>query len=68
MNYILEAAQKCGADGIDFPITKGDNEKVKIYFTYTIEDFKNAEYFPKSPYLFWKMIDGQKVYIEQTNK
>lgn len=73
MDYLLEAAQKCEADGIDFiPISEAlfqrDYMRMEVCASYTMEEFKTAKCFPKTPYLFWKMIDGRKVYIEQANK
>lgn len=55
------------ADGMDFvPIgTKKDDENKRIFQSNTKEQFLNDEvkYIPKSAYLFWKMVDGKKVYL-----
>jgi len=69
MNYYLDKLNELGADGIDFiPLTeafmKREYIRCEVISSYTKEEFKHVKHIPKTPYLFWKMIDGKKVYCE----
>lgn len=66
MKYYLDRIEELGADGIDFvPIMFSKEEQLKhIISSYTKEEFKSVKSIPKTSYLFWKMIDGKKKYIE----
>lgn len=54
------------ADGIDFvPLfTKKDDINKQILASYTKEGFLKGVAYPKTSYLYWKDIDGNKVYLE----
>ena len=54
------------ADGIDFvPLfTKKDDINKKILASYTKEEFLKGVAYPKISYLYWKDIDGNKMYLE----
>lgn len=69
MNYYYDRLIMLGADGIDF-ISFGDaishTPFPTVLATITKQDFENnsVSYILKTGYLFWKLIDGKKVYIE----
>lgn len=64
MNYILEEMNKVNADGVDFvPIWFDETVPMPIICSYTKEEFKNVEAYPKSNRVYWKMIDGKKKYV-----
>ena len=68
MNYYLEKMIELNADGIDFiPIshflaTREGNPN--IVASYTKEEFKNIKCIPKTGYLFYKIVNGKKEYID----
>lgn len=68
MNYYLEKMIELDADGIDFiPISHFlmTREGIpNIIKSYTKEEFKNVKLIPKTGYLFWKIVDGRKKYID----
>lgn len=68
MNHILERMIAVNADGVDFhPImekSKIGTPDMRIYKSCTREEFDNVEYYPRSCYTFWKIIDGKKQYIK----
>jgi hypothetical protein len=54
------------ADGIDFVSLNFNPMNISqrdIYESYTKKEFSRIVAIPKSPYVFWKMIDGVKVYL-----
>lgn len=55
-----EQIEAIGAEGIDF-FCFGESTPCKIM---TKEDLLNGEIIPKTPYKFWKLINGEKYYIE----
>ena len=63
----MEQFDKVDAEGIDF-VPFGFNpcysNQSEVYCSYTKEEFFKKGFYPKSPYLFWKMVDGLKVYLE----
>ena len=69
MNYILEEMNKCGAEGVDF-VPFSDELINKHYYlcqileSYTKEEFKNNVSYPKTPRLYWKMVNGRKEYCK----
>lgn len=70
-DYILEEINSIDADGVDF-ITMTDAYFKKqfnlcqIICSYTKEQWvkNDCKYIPKTPRLYWKMIDGNKAYLE----
>lgn len=63
MDYILEEMNKVDADGVDFvPIWVGEGLP-PIICSYTKEEWQNVEAYPKSNRMYWKMVDGEKKYI-----
>lgn len=69
MNNYIAKLNELDADGIDFiPISdilsKKDYLEINIISSYTKEELKNIVYIPKTAYLFWKIVDGKKVYCE----
>lgn len=71
MDYILEEMNKVSADGVDFtPISdsyfRKQYEFCKVIESYTKERWiatSGHRCIPKTPYLFWKLVDGNKNYI-----
>ena len=63
---IAEEMERLNADGVDFvpigfnPMNASD---FKIYESYTKQEFIACKGYPKSPYIFWKMINGRKTYL-----
>ena len=52
------------AEGIDFvPLWFDENLPPPIISSYTREEFKKQNFYPKTNRLYWKMIDGKKTYI-----
>ncbi len=66
MNYYLEKMIELDADGIDF-ITIGEILKgsFHVYKSYTREEFKYVNAFPKTGYRYWKIINGKKTYVDK---
>lgn len=70
MDYILDKMNELNADGIDFvPISvallRHDYCLCEVIESYTKEEWvKGDRSYPKTAYLFWKMIDGKKEYCE----
>lgn len=65
MNYILEEMNKVGADGVDFVPVFVYGDIPQIICSYTKEELQHINYFPKSARRYWKMIDGEKKYIDK---
>lgn len=65
----LSKMKELGADGIDFiPISSVLAEKkyqlCEVIASYTKEDWiKGVGSIPKTPYLFWKIVEGGKEYL-----
>lgn len=61
---------KLGADGVDFVSWPQDPSSGEIYASYTKEDFLMLEdyNYPRSAYVFWKMIFGKKCYLMDNEK
>ena len=58
------------ADGIDFVSWPQDPTQGEIYASYTKEDFLMLEdyNYPRSAYVFWKMVFGQKCYLVENKQ
>lgn len=55
------------ADGIDFfaPDKFFHNFSYEIIESYTKEEFlKGISWIPKTPYLYWKLVNNRKIYLE----
>ena len=67
-NYYLNKIKELEADGVDFiplseSLMKRDYLNLKIIRSHTRADLEfGIDYFPKTPYLFWKMVNGVKTY------
>lgn len=55
-----------GADGVDF-VPLFFTGKEPIYDSFTKEEFFKTEWYPKTNYKFWKIINGNKFYIDLTS-
>lgn len=66
MGYILEEMNKVNADGVDFvPIWLDEKLPPPIICSYTKEELKDVNAYPKSNRMYWRMIDGEKIYINK---
>lgn len=65
MNYIVEEMDRLGADGVDFcPICFGRDESIKrIFLSKTRQQMIDDPTYPKSARLYWKIVNGNKVYL-----
>lgn len=68
MGYYYNKAEELGADGIDFvPISiallEQDYAHCQIIESYTKEELQKVNSVPKTPYLFWKYVNGNKIYV-----
>lgn len=71
MDYILEEINKADADGVDFvPMNdayfKQQFHLCQVICSYTKEQWVNDSghrCVPKTPRLYWKMVDGNKSYL-----
>lgn len=71
MNYYLKKMIELNADGIDFiPVCAAHNTLPNIICSYTIKDFEGNKNLaiPRSNYLFYKIVNGKKKYIERSEK
>lgn len=66
MNYIVEEMDKLGADGVDFcPVCLGRKEAIeRIFLSKTKQQMIDNPLYPKSGRLYWKMVNGHKVYLD----
>lgn len=69
-NHIVDEMDSLGADGVDYvPIfTTPDMPNKNIILSRTREEELASDSYPKSGRLYWKIIDGQKVYITKPIK
>lgn len=68
MNYYYDKVKELGADGVDFisltvALLEKDYTHLDIVKSCTKKELQNLKYVPKTPYLFWKRINGNKIYI-----
>lgn len=68
MNYYYGKAKELSADGIDFvslsvAFLEQDYAHLNIVESYTKEELQNVKVVPKTPYLFWKSVNGNKIYL-----
>lgn len=70
MDYYLNKMEELNADGIDFtPISEAFATKkyhfCEIIASYTKEEWitGKAKSIPRTPYLFWRLVNGKKVYL-----
>ena len=65
MNYIVEEMDKIGADGVDFVPVCMKKEAIKhIFLSKTRQQMIDDPLYPKSGRLYWKLVDGHKVYLD----
>lgn len=71
---VLDGMIELQADGVDFVeddehFQKGEYGKCKVVDSYEkVEWIDNYDRFPKPPYIYYKIVDGKKVYCGQDNK
>lgn len=71
MDYILQKINELNADGVDFfplsAILEENFSPSKILESYTKDEWtKDNHGFIKTPYMFWKMVNGKKEYCDIT--
>lgn len=64
-DFILEEMEECEADGVDFvPIsTNPFFASEHIICSYSKEEWKKGQFYPKSGRLYWKIINSRKFYL-----
>lgn len=66
MDYISKEMNKLGADGVDFvPVWFDKRFSPPIICSYTKEEWKHIQSYPKSDRMYWRMIDGKKEYVNK---
>ena len=74
MDYILQKMNELDADGIDFvpiseALTQRDYPLYEVVASYTKEEWiKGVGSYPKTTYLFWRIVYGKKEYCETKSK
>lgn len=66
--YHYEEMIRLNADGIDFYSLSNSLHnwsKFPYIASYTKEQFEYIRVIPKTPYRFWKMINGKKIYLDE---
>ena len=64
IDFILEEMDNLGADGVDFAPIFSTFPLQKIHCSYTREEWINScGAYPKSGRYYWKIINGNKVYL-----
>jgi hypothetical protein len=70
MDHILENMNYINADGVDFiplcdALAKKQCQYYNVIASYTKEQWTSSSnhVYPKTPYVFWKIVNGSKVYI-----
>ena len=59
-DFIYKEMKKLQADGVDFvPIWFGEGVPT-ILCSYTKEEWKDVQAYPKSARMYWKMVNGKK--------
>lgn len=68
-DYILKEMEEADADGVDFVPVFTTSERLllgesKIICSYSKEQWlTGAGVYPKSGRLYWKIVDGKKIYV-----
>ena len=68
-DFILKEMEEAGADGVDFVPIFTSLERLllgesKIICSYSKEEWlASSGAYPKSGRLYWKIIDGKKIYV-----
>lgn len=69
MDFYYDKLIELNADGVDFvpfceAFLTGDYKRCEIVESFTKDELKHSKAIPKTPYLFWKYVDGNKVYCK----
>lgn len=64
-DFILREMEERGADGVDFVPVWFDTSFPPVYKSYTKQEWieSNGSY-PKTNRMYWRIVNGQKVYID----
>ena len=66
MKTLYQIMEEKEADGISFyqMFLSPENFQNNVICSFTKEQFKNQPGYPKSNYVFWKIINGKKVFLK----
>lgn len=68
-DFILREMEEWGADGVDFIPTWFDTSFPPVLESYTKQEWVDSDKFcPKTNRMYWRMENGQKVYINPNTK
>lgn len=62
-DFISDEMDRVGADGVDFIPIFYDLKIAPVICSYTKEEWKHQNSYPKSNRRYWKIVDGNKEYI-----
>ena len=63
-NFYLDKMKELKADGIDFMSIWFGEGLPPIISSYTKEEFKDVSVVPKTNYKYWRIVNGEKQYID----
>jgi hypothetical protein len=64
-DFILREMEECGADGVDFVPVWFDTSFPPVYKSYTKQEWIESDgSYPKTNRMYWRIVNGQKVYID----
>ena len=64
-DFILREMEERGADGVDFVPVWFDTSFPPIYKSYTKQEWIDSDgSYPKTNRMYWRIVNGQKVYID----
>lgn len=64
IDFILDEMDKENADGVDFVPVWFDNSFPPVLLSMTREEVMTTDAYPKSNRLYWRMVDGKKIYTK----
>ena len=68
-DFILREMEERGADGVDFVPIWFDTSFPPIIKSYTKEEWIESDgSYPKSNRMYWRMVNGHKVYIDPNTR
>ncbi len=63
-DFISDEMDRLGADGVDFIPVFYDRTMAPIICSYTKEEMKSQRSYPKSDRRYWKIVNGNKEYVD----
>ena len=68
-DFILREMEERGADGVDFVPVWFDTSFPSVLESYTKQEWIDSDkFYPKTNRMYWRMENGQKVYINPNTK